>query len=177
MEDTSGRFSWSFRFVSYQTTKSPATFSDSHENIDFSNDISKACSSCTISLGISSSKTLVFSCKTEFLEHFVGLWRVQLMCAFQGAATFPFLKTDRPNHSLRNQNFTFNQNYLARSVCTIDGFPAKTLGKSLFHCQNDWSDNGSVGRYELSDFVKRPYITSRSQTKMNFTSNFLDLKL
>ena len=29
---------------------------------------------------------------------------------------FPFVRTDRPGHSLRNENFTFNQSYPARSV-------------------------------------------------------------
>ena len=27
---------------------------------------------------------------------------------------FPFVRTDRPDHSRHNENFTFNQNYLAR---------------------------------------------------------------
>ena len=29
---------------------------------------------------------------------------------------FPFVRTDRPGHSLRNENSTFNQSYPARSV-------------------------------------------------------------
>ena len=29
---------------------------------------------------------------------------------------FPFVRTDRPQHSCRNENFAFNQNYPARSV-------------------------------------------------------------
>ena len=27
---------------------------------------------------------------------------------------FPFVRSDRPDHSRHNENFTFNQNYLAR---------------------------------------------------------------
>ena len=30
-----------------------------------------------------------------------------------------------------------------------DGFSAKTLGKSLFDCQNDWSGNGLAGQFWL----------------------------
>ena len=29
---------------------------------------------------------------------------------------FPFVRTDRPDHSRRNENFTSNQNYPTRSV-------------------------------------------------------------
>ena len=29
---------------------------------------------------------------------------------------FPFVRTDRPDHSRRNENFTVDQNYLSRSV-------------------------------------------------------------
>ena len=50
----------------------------------------------------------------------------------------PFVSTDRPDHSRRNDNFPFNQNSPARSVKSWivftkgDGFSAKTLGKSHF---------------------------------------------
>ena len=30
--------------------------------------------------------------------------------------SFPFVRTDRPGHSRRNENFTFYQSYPARSV-------------------------------------------------------------
>ena len=57
---------------------------------------------------------------------------------------FPLFRTDRPDHSRRNDNFSFNLNSPARSVKSwivcIKGdndFSAKTLGKSLFHYQ--WS--------------------------------------
>ena len=48
--------------------------------------------------------------------------------------------------SPRNKNFTFNQNYPATSVKSWlickkkDGFLAKTLGKTRFQFQTDWSD-------------------------------------
>ena len=35
-------------------------------------------------------------------------------CSILGC--FPFVRTDRPGHSLRNENFTLNQSYPARSV-------------------------------------------------------------
>ena len=34
-----------------------------------------------------------------------------------------------------------------------DGFSAKTLGKSLFDCQNDWSGNGLAGQFLLFETV------------------------
>ena len=34
-----------------------------------------------------------------------------------------------------------------------DGFSAKTLGKSLFDCQNDWSGNGLAGQLLLLETV------------------------
>ena len=34
-----------------------------------------------------------------------------------------------------------------------DGFSAKSLGKSLFHCQNDWSGNGLAGQFLLLETV------------------------
>ena len=56
---------------------------------------------------------------------------------------FRFVRTDRPDQSRRNENFTFHQNYPARSVPNSvyegDGFSAKTLGKSRFHLLTDWS--------------------------------------
>ena len=68
---------------------------------------------------------------------------------------FPFVKTDRPDPSSRNKNFTFNQNYPARSVkswmvCTkkiVFFFSAKTLRKSRFHFQTDWSGSGPAGQF------------------------------
>ena len=50
----------------------------------------------------------------------------------------PFVRTDRPDHSRRNDNFLFNQNSPGRLVKSWivftkgDGFSAKTLGKSHF---------------------------------------------
>ena len=99
MEDTSGFHGRSGSFLIQPSH--PQRLATAMKTSILVNAISKACSSCTISIVISLSKTLVFSCKTEVLKHFVGLQRVQLMCAFQpGVAKFPFLKTDRPNHSL-----------------------------------------------------------------------------
>ena len=53
--------------------------------------------------------------------------------------------TDWPNHSCRNENFTFNQNYPERSVkssivCTKEMvFQQKPYGKTQFHLLTDWS--------------------------------------
>ena len=55
---------------------------------------------------------------------------------------FPFVRTDRPENSSQNDNFTFNQNYPVKSqmACTKEmGFQQKLLEKCVFHCQNDWS--------------------------------------
>ena len=38
------------------------------------------------------------------------------VCRFAGWGRFPFVRTDRQGHSRRNENFTFNQSYLAWSV-------------------------------------------------------------
>ena len=52
---------------------------------------------------------------------------------------FPFVRTDRQDHFRRNENFTFNQNYPARSVksyiaCRKEIFflQQKLLGKAYF---------------------------------------------
>ena len=44
-----------------------------------------------------------------------------------------------------------------------DGFSAKTLGKSLFHCQNDWSGNGLVGQFLLLETVHLTTASLRSK--------------
>ena len=60
-----------------------------------------------------------------------------------------FVRTGRPDPSQRNENFTVNQNYSARLG---DGFSAKTLAKSQFHCQNDRS-----GRPVLTNGERRKF--------------------
>ena len=70
----------------------------------------------------------------------------------------PFVKTDRQAPSRRNENFTFNQNYPARSVkywivCTKKMvFPQKLL-KRPFHFQTDWSGNGPAGQFWQMDWA------------------------
>ena len=70
----------------------------------------------------------------------------------------PFVKTDRPAPSRRNENSTFNQNYPAKSVkywivCTKKMvFPQKLL-KRPFHFQTDWSSNGAAGKFWQMDWV------------------------
>ena len=67
---------------------------------------------------------------------------------------FPCVRTDRPSHFCHNENFTFNQNNPTRAVksCSIhegDGFSSKTLGKSLFCSQNDWSGHDLASQFWL----------------------------
>ena len=49
-----------------------------------------------------------------------------------------------------------------------DGFSAKTLGKSLFHCQNDWSSNGLAGQFLLLETV---HITTASLRSKRFLAS------
>ena len=44
-----------------------------------------------------------------------------------------------------------------------DGFSAKTLGKSLFDCQNDWSGNGLAGQFLLLETVHLTTASLRSK--------------
>ena len=60
---------------------------------------------------------------------------------------FPFVRTDWPDYSRRNDNFTLNQTYPAWSMHEGDGFLAKTLGKSRCHFQTDWSSHGPAGQF------------------------------
>ena len=81
----------------------------------------------------------------------------------------PFVQSERPAPSRRNENFTFNQNYPARSVkywivCTKKMvFPQKLL-KRPFHFQTDWSGNGPAGKFWqmdwalLASFWKREFL-------------------
>ena len=74
----------------------------------------------------------------------------------QNLGRFPFVRTDRPDHSSRDLYFLFNQHYPARSVklykastkeMVFSKKKKKTLGKSLFHRQNDWSGHGQAGQF------------------------------
>ena len=65
-----------------------------------------------------------------------------------------FVRTYWPDHFCPNENFTFNQNYnsvrlILNSMLEGNGFLAKTLGKSLFHCQNDQSGHGPASQFWL----------------------------
>ena len=44
-----------------------------------------------------------------------------------------------------------------------DVFSAKTLGKSLFDCQNDWSGNGLAGQFLLLETVHLTTASLRSK--------------
>ena len=45
--------------------------------------------------------------------------RFDFLCFNTKLKCFLFVRTDRPDHSYHNENFTFNQNYPARSVSQI----------------------------------------------------------
>ena len=69
-----------------------------------------------------------------------------------------FVRTQWPPRPFgrRNENFSFNQNYLSRSGNKIlnsmhegNRFSAKTFGKSPFHSQNDWSGHCPAGQFWL----------------------------
>ena len=54
--------------------------------------------------------------KTCILAKFVQFATYLYGCFFIYLWRFPFVRTDRPGHSLRNENCIFNQSYPARSV-------------------------------------------------------------
>ena len=76
---------------------------------------------------------------------------------------FPFARTDRPDHSRRNENFTFNQNYPARSVkslivCTKEMvFQQKLLEKSTFFIVK--MTGPAMVQPASSDFWKAPLVS------------------
>ena len=109
--------------------------------------------------------------------YFVNCRRTVLKLNFKGPylilGLFPFVRTDRPDHSRRNDNFRFNQNSTVRSRSGQIGqtlnsmregerFSAKTLRTSLFHFQTDWSGNAPAGQFWKmeSDLRKRNKISS-----------------
>ena len=49
------------------------------------------------------------------LENIMGK-QLNSRCSGIYLGCFPFVRMDRPDHSHLNENFTFNQNYPARSV-------------------------------------------------------------
>lgn len=66
---------------------------------------------------------------------------------------FPFVGIDRPDHFRRNENFTFKQNYPARSVksyiaCRKGFFFSKnSWERPISHLgQNDWSAHDPAGQ-------------------------------
>ena len=77
-------------------------------------------------------------------------------CFFFVLGCVPFVRIDHPDHFRLNKNFTFNQSYPANRISQNldsmqegDRFLAKTLGKSLLQCQNDWSVHGPGGQFWL----------------------------
>ena len=77
---------------------------------------------------------------SQYAKRGVSKFHTKDICIHLGH--FPFVRTDRPENSSQNDNFTFNQNYPVKSqmACTKEmGFQQKLLEKCVFHCQNDWS--------------------------------------
>ena len=64
-------------------------------------------------------------------KQFFSFLRTVLNVLSQSLGDFPFVRTNRPDHSRRNKNLTFNQIYPARSVivCTKELLFSKTLWK------------------------------------------------
>ena len=58
-----------------------------------------------------------------------------------------------------------------------DGFSAKTLGKSLFDCQNDWSGNGLAGQFLLLETVHLTTASLRSKRFLASSSRKLEREL
>ena len=60
--------------------------------------------------------TLLMDTSTEQTTR-VGTFSLSLLLLFDSLqGPFPFVRTDRPDRSRLNENFTFNQNYSAQSV-------------------------------------------------------------
>ena len=83
------------------------------------------------------------------IEHHWDRYKVSVL------GHFPFVRTDRLDHSRHNENFTLRQNLSSQirqilNTCSMpegDGFSAQTLRKSLFHLLTDWSGNGPAGQF------------------------------
>ena len=63
---------------------------------------------------------------------------------------FPFVRTDRPVHSRRNDNFIFDQSYPSRSIKSLIAGTkemAETLGERPVQFQNEWSGHGPAGQF------------------------------
>ena len=154
MEDTSGFHGRSGSFLIQPSH--PQRLATAMKTSILVNAISKACSSCTISIVISLSKTLVFSCKAEVLKHFVGLQRVQLMCAFQpGVAKFPFLKTDRPNHSL-----VIKTSLLIKTIQPDQSNP-KQYAQRWFLSKNSWKKPLSLSKWLVRQWFGQPPVRTQ----------------
>ena len=88
---------------------------------------------------------------------------------------FPFVRTNRPDHSSQNENFTFNQNYPARSVkslivCTKEMvFQQKLLEKSTFFIVK--MTGPAMVRPASSDFWKAPLHSMQSSLNRDSVSN------
>ena len=54
--------------------------------------------------------------KKNYHYYYYLFFALSVSLSYRLLGRFPFVRTDRPGHSLRNEDFTFNQNYPARSV-------------------------------------------------------------
>ena len=98
----------------------------------------------------------------------VFIWTILSRGEFHPEASFvlgrfPFVRTNRPDHSSQNENFTFNQNYPAKSVkslivCTKEMvFQQKLLEKSTFFIVK--MTGPAMVRPASSDFWKVPLVS------------------
>ena len=80
-------------------------------------------------------------------HYFLEADLLYIICSFLGC--FPFVRTERPDHSRHIENFTFNQNYPSRSVkswivCTKEMVFSKNSWKKLLSLSKwlQWSGHG-----------------------------------
>ena len=58
-------------------------------------------------------RQILFDSYTSSADFILRTWPIKIA---RVSGRFPFVRTDRPDHSRNNENFTSNQNYPARSV-------------------------------------------------------------
>ena len=92
---------------------------------------------------------------------------------------FPFVRTEKPDHSHHIGNFSFNQEYphsqisqiLKLIVCMEEMVFQQNLLESLFLCQNDWSGHGLAGQFWLSEISALSLLFSSTCTDVHVQLN------
>ena len=92
---------------------------------------------------------------------------------------FPFVRTEKPDHSHHIGNFSFNQEYphsqisqiLKLIVCMEEMVFQQNLLGSLFLCQNDWSGHGLAGQFSLLEISALSLLFSTTCTDVHVQLN------